>query len=73
MKELEAVFIFLFFGTIFFSVRLSESACNPGDPSLIPGLETSPGEGIDYPFQNSWASLVAQMVKNLLVMWETWV
>ena len=42
-----------------------ESACNAGDPGSIPGLEKSPGEGISYPFQYPWASLVAQMVKNL--------
>ena len=36
-----------------------ESACNAGDPGSIPGLERSPGEGIGYPLQYSWASLVA--------------
>ena len=35
-----------------------EFACNAGDPSLIPRLERSPGEGIGYPLQYSWASLV---------------
>ena len=40
---------------------------------LIPGSESSPGERIGYPLQYSWASLVAQMVKNLLAMRETWV
>ena len=40
---------------------------------MIPGLERSPGEEIKYPFQYSWASLVAQLVKNLPAMWETWV
>ena len=50
-----------------------ESACNVGDPGLIPGLRRSAGEGIDYPFQYSWASLVAQLVKNLPAMQETWV
>ena len=43
------------------------------DASSIPGLGRSPGEGIGYPFQYPWASLVAQMVKNLPTMWETWV
>ena len=43
-----------------------EFICNAGDPSLIPGSGRSPGEGIGYPLQYSWASLVAQMVKNLL-------
>ena len=50
-----------------------ESARNAGDLGLIPGLGRSPGEGIGYPLQYSWASLVAQMVKNLLTMRETWV
>ena len=44
-----------------------------GDPSSIPGLGRSLGEGIGYPVQYSWASLVAQMVKNPPAMWETWV
>ena len=39
----------------------------------IPGLGRSPGEGKGYPLQYSWASLVAQLVKKLLAMWETWV
>ena len=50
-----------------------ESACNAGDPSSIPGLGRSAGEGIGYPLQYSWASLVAQLVKNLPAMQETWV
>ena len=41
-----------------------ESACNAGDPSLIPRLGSSPGEGTGYPLQYSWASLVAQTVKK---------
>ena len=45
-----------------------ESACNAGDPGSIPGLGSSPGEGIGYPLQYSWASLVAQMVNNLPAM-----
>ena len=48
-----------------------KSTCNAGDPSLIPGLGTSPGEGIGYILQNSWASLVAQLVKNPPAMQET--
>ena len=31
------------------------------------------GEGIGYPLQYSWASLVAQLVKNPPAMQETWV
>ena len=41
-----------------------EFACNAGDPGSIPGLGRSPGEGIGYPLQYSWASLVAQLVKK---------
>ena len=40
---------------------------------MIPGLGRSHGEGKDNPLQYSWASLVAQMVKNLSAMRETWV
>ena len=50
-----------------------ESTCNVGDPSSISGLGRSSGEGIGYPLQYSWASLVAQLVKNLPAMRETWV
>ena len=50
-----------------------ESTCNAGDPGLIPGLGRSAGGGIVYPLQYSWASLVAQMVKNPPAVWETWV
>ena len=50
-----------------------ESTCNAEDPGSIPGPERSPGEGIGYPLQYSWASLVAQMVKSPPAMWETWV
>ena len=50
-----------------------ESTCNAGDPASIPGSGRSAGEGIGYPLQCSWASLVAQMVKNLPSVWETWV
>ena len=50
-----------------------ESACDAGAPSSIPGSGRSAGEGIGYPLQYSWASLVAQLVKNLPAMPETWV
>ena len=50
-----------------------ESTFNSGDPSSIPGSGRSPREGTGYPLQYSWASLVAQLVKNLPVMRETWV
>ena len=45
--------------------------CNVGDPGSIPGLGSTPGEGIAYPLQYSLASLVAQMVKDLPTMQET--
>ena len=50
-----------------------ESACNAGDPGSIPGSGRSPGEGLGYPLQYSWASFGAQLVKNWPVMWETWI
>ena len=48
-----------------------ESACNAGDPSSIPGSGRSTGERIGYTLQYLWASLVAQLVKNLPTIWET--
>ena len=50
-----------------------ESACNAGDPGSISGLGRSPGEGIGYTLQYSWASLMVQLVKNLPAMRETWI
>ena len=50
-----------------------ESACNAGDPSLIPELGRSAGVGIGNIGQYSWASLGAQLVKNLPAILETWV
>ena len=50
-----------------------ESTCGAGDPVSIPGSGRSAGEGMGYSFQHSWASLVAQLVKNLPTMRETWV
>ena len=48
-----------------------ESNCNTGDPGSIPGLGRSPGEGIGYPLQYSWPSLVSQLVENLPAMQGT--
>ena len=48
-----------------------ESACNSGDPGSIPGLGRSPGERKGYLLQDSWASLVAWLVKNPPAMQET--
>ena len=50
-----------------------EFACNAGDPSLIPGSRRSPGDGIGYPLQYSWASLIDKLVKNSPEMQETWI
>ena len=47
-----------------------EATCNAREPGSIPGSGRSAGEGRDYPLQYSWASLVAQLVKNLPAMWE---
>ena len=51
-----------------------ESTCIAGDPGSTPGWLGSTGEeGIGYLLQYSWASLVAQLVKNPPAMRETWV
>ena len=59
-------------GILLGSLAAKESASNAGDSGSIPGLESSPEEGIGYPLQYFWASLLAQMVKNPPAMWETW-
>ena len=51
----------------------SESACRAGDPGLIPGSGRSVRGGVGYPLQYSWASLMAQLVKNPPAVQETWV
>ena len=53
------------------SLADKDSTCRAGDPGLIPRLGRPPGEGIGYPLQYSWASLLAQLVKNPPAMWET--
>ena len=50
-----------------------EPACNAGDPGSIPGSWSSPGEETGYLLQYSWASLVAQLVKDAPAMQESWV
>ena len=53
--------------------KVLQKPCSAGDPGLTPELGRSAREGIGYPFQYSWASLVDEMVKNLPAIWETWV
>ena len=53
--------------------QVVESVCNAGDPGSIPGSERSAEEGIVYPLQYSWVSLVAQLGKNPFTVQETWV
>ena len=50
-----------------------ESTCHVGDPRSVPEWGRSTGEGIGYPLQYSWASLVAQLVKNLPAVQKTWI
>ena len=73
MKLLKPIHIYVCILGFLGGSAIKESACNAGDPSSIPGLGSSPGEGIGYPLQYSWVSLVAQMVKNLPAMQETWI
>ena len=70
---MDVCFGFCFNGSFPDSSVGKESACNAGDPSSIPGSGRSGGEGIGYPLQYSWASLVAQLVKNPPAMRESWV
>ena len=55
------------------SLAGKESSCNAGDHSSVPGSGRSPGEGIVYPLQYSWVSLLAQTVKKPPAIQETWV
>ena len=48
-----------------------ESTFNAGNPGSIPGSGRSTEEGVGYPLRYSWASLVAQLVKNLPAIRET--
>ena len=77
--------VFLFFSDIYPGVELlgylvvlgfpgssvKEFTGNAGDPGSIPGSGRYPGEGLGYQLQYSWASLVAQMIKNLPAVWES--
>ena len=49
-----------------------EFICSAGNLGSVPGLGRSPGGGQGNPLQYSWASLMAQLVKNPRAMWETW-
>ena len=76
-----SIHVYPFSSLLFFSVMVyrgfpdssvgKESACNAGDPSSVPGSGRSPGEGLGYPLQYSWVSLMAWLVKNLPAMQET--
>ena len=66
---LQKLFILILFG----SSADKESTCNAGDPGSIPGLGRFPGERIGYPLWYSWASLVAQTLKNPHATHKTWV
>ena len=67
-----SIFSYTFHASLISSVG-RECTCNAEDLGLLPGLRRCAGEGIGYPLQYSWASLVAQVIKNLPAMRETWV
>ena len=50
-----------------------ESPCNADNPGSSPAFGTAAGEGIGYPLQYSWASLMVQLVRNPPAVQETWV
>ena len=56
----------MYFETFYIAQSVKNPPAMQETPQLIPGLGRSSGEGIDYPLQCSWASLVAQLVKNHL-------
>ena len=66
-------FALLLVGSVIKNVPANEGEGNAGDTGSIPVLGRSPGGGHGKPLQDSWASLVAQMVKNLPSVQETWV
>ena len=68
-KESEQVYIHRY--TLI--AQLVQNSPDAGDTSSVPGLGRSPGEGIGCRLQYSWASLVAQMLKHLPAIEETWV
>ena len=67
------IILYLLQVSITISLVGKESACHVRDLGSIPRAGRSAGEGIGYPLQYSWASLMAQLVKNLPTMQETWV
>ena len=56
-EDLKSLLPFPFIGFPDSSVD-KESTSNAGDPGSVPGSGRSPAEGICYPLQYSWASLV---------------
>ena len=64
--------LFIFILHLPWQLAGKDSTCNGGDPGSILGSGRCPREGIGYPFQYSWASLVTQMVKNPPAMQDTW-
>ena len=75
LKYIDYWLIILYFGLPWYLswLKKKKCACNAGDTGSISGSGRSAGEGISYPLQYSCASLVAQMIKNLPAMQETWV
>ena len=49
-----------------------EAACNIGDPSSIPGLERSPGEGNGYPLQYSGLKNSMDCIVHEVINSRTW-
>ena len=66
------IYIYIYIYNFSDSSAGKESICNAGDPSSIYELGRSAEERIVYPLHYSWASLMAQLVKNLPTMCETW-
>ena len=68
-------YIYITYMCVCFPARSAgkEFVYNTGDPRLIPGSGRHSRGGHGNPPQYSWGSLVAQLVKNLPAMPDTWV
>ena len=73
MKKMGSEFLLEAWASLVAQLVKNPSSCNAGDPHSISGSGKSPGEGISYPRQYSWASLVVQSAKDPPAIRETWV
>ena len=73
MKKMGSEFLLEAWASLVAQLVKNPSTCNAGDPHSISGSGKPPGEGISYPHQYSWASLVVQSANDPPAIRETWV